>query len=247
MAAKALSVLGDFVSLAPLRDKPWGVTWFQAAGGQVGERTFPVRFPRLHLAQTEPDAAFRELVERMIASGDERGLTLLVPPKITTPADLWEPRTADLKDPARIDAPVSLNVPLRVVMAHLDGKRDRGRTSVVNDDPFGWVGATVAYDVLGERAHGAEFLVGSAAAQDLQNSAQSAEAKRAQRHRRETRKRLAEAGVIPWVCWPECDLPHGWLESVDLLHALERWRGQASGIRRSARIVERSLESRRAA
>lgn len=259
----ALAVLGDFVSLAPLRGQPWGVTWFRAADASVGERRLPILFPRL-CGHGEPDDAFAELVDRLLASGDERGATLLVPRRVRTPGDLWHPRIADIKDPSRIGSPAALEVPMHVLIGRgdgderkgglFDGKRDRGCNAIFDNDPYGWVGRAVSYDVLGHREaspapdfsrcpdRNAAFR-----ALELFRRVEQANAKNGQRGRRQARGRLAQERVIPWVCWPGQDLPHGWAESLELEQALQEWCDQADGVVRRAGIVEAALSARRRA
>ena len=262
-ANPALALVGDFVSLAQLRGKPRGATWFRAADTQVGERRLPILFPRL-CGGDEPDDAFAELVDRLLVSGDERGATLLVPRRVTTPADLWQPRIADVKDPSRIGSPSTLAVPMHVLIGHgegdertgglFDGKRDRGRNTTFDNDPYGWVGRVVAYDVLGHRgdASPAPDLrqvsdTAASAANNRIHGAEQANAKHGQRGRHQARIRLSAERVLPWACWPNQALPHDWVGSPELQHALQEWRDQASGVARRAGIVEAALNARRRA
>jgi len=261
-ANPALAVLGDFVSLAQLRGKPRGATWFRAADAQAGERRLPILFPRL-CGRDEPDDAFAELVDRLLLSGDERGATLLVPRPVTTPADLWHPRIADVKDPSRIGSPSTLAVPMHILIGHgegdertgglFDGKRDRGRNAIFDNDPYGWVERVVACDVLPHRdASPATDLrqVNDAAASAAVNrvhGAEQANAKRGQRGRHQARIRLSGERVLPWACWPNQDLPHDWVGSPELQQGLQEWRDQACGVVRRAGIVEAALNARRRA
>jgi hypothetical protein len=261
-ANAALAVLGDFLSLAQLRGKPYGATWFRAADTEVGERRLPILFPRL-CGHDEPDDAFAELVDRLLVSGDERGATLLVPRRVTTPADLWHPRIADVKDPSRIGSPSTLAVPMHVLIGHgegdertgglFDGKRDRGRNAIFDKDHYGWVGRVVAYDVLGHRdASPATDLrqiddAAAFAANSRIHGAEQANAKHGQRGRHQARTRLSGERVLPWACWPNQDLPHDWVGSPELQQAVQEWRDQASGVVRRAGIVEAALNARRRA
>ena len=249
-----LALIGGAVSLTPLANSALGALWFQAAATVIADgRTLPVVFPRLHihidassdvvdLANTEPDDAFVELVDKMVASDNSFGATLLVPRLVTSPADLRQPRIADVRDPSRMGSPRMLEVPIAVLEAVLSGQRDRGRNSVVSVEPFRCVADTVAYDILGQRPRREDTGTLSRTGMDRSSRFELAEARRLRNHRRDTQGRLASAGVIPWVCWPGRELPHGWLERGEVQRAIGDWRRQASGVLLCDQIVRAAID-----
>lgn len=121
-------------------------------------------------------------------------------------------------------------------------ERACGRKSAIDKAPYEHVGLALRYDVLGDRdlesrCPSAGTAAGTA---ELQRLDRQADVRKAERQLRAVRKRLADFGVLPWVCWREDGgvVPRGWESSSRVVDAIGMWQRQAVDLRRCVVVLQ---------
>jgi hypothetical protein len=217
-------------------DRGWmGVSWFAVdhAGPQV------LAVPRLVGIVPLPDEEFGKLVAKLLFANNDPAAVLL-PPRMSGPSALVSMRVAELR--ACLTAPLPgprapFSAPFPTLLRLLDGKGDAGAPSTVDLHADRWVKLTMRRDVL------SRTFADVAEDEDLRSITGVApgvttDLRHARGHMYETRRRLHDAGAIPWALWPKGTVPHGWAYTERFVAGLERWRAERERLRLSSTFID---------